>query len=265
MIVGAVDLIRQPGWAWRRAEESKTAYLILVLLLPLVGLGMYLYNADRRWPRSPPPGGRPACPSSGSVRTPTRSNGRTGRRAERSHRRSGSAAWEPSPSATGRPAWCSRPRRSSSRSPSRSAGPSSAPEEWPPGPSGRPRSGPDYRPRQRSSLRVHRGQTHGPRRLESRPHRPPPVPLLGRIPVDRERGRRRRADLDSVTLVGDRGRARRARGTSRLNRATSTSSTVSPGSRVAPESRSASARSWMARAIGSVPNRRDSASAFLAG
>ena len=34
MIVGAVDLIRQPGWAWKRAQESKTAYLILVVLVP---------------------------------------------------------------------------------------------------------------------------------------------------------------------------------------------------------------------------------------
>jgi hypothetical protein len=45
MIVGAVDLIRKPGWAWKRAEESKAAYLVLVLLLPLVGLSMYLYSA----------------------------------------------------------------------------------------------------------------------------------------------------------------------------------------------------------------------------
>ncbi len=45
MVVGAVDLIRQPGWAWRSAEESKIAYLVLVLLLPLVGLGMYLFGA----------------------------------------------------------------------------------------------------------------------------------------------------------------------------------------------------------------------------
>ncbi len=45
MIVGTIDVIRQPGWAWRRARESKAAYLILVLLLPLVGLGLYLYNA----------------------------------------------------------------------------------------------------------------------------------------------------------------------------------------------------------------------------
>ena len=45
MIVGAVDLVRQPGWAWKRAEESKAAYFVLVLLVPLVGLGMYLHTA----------------------------------------------------------------------------------------------------------------------------------------------------------------------------------------------------------------------------
>lgn len=45
VIAGAVDLIRQPGWAWKSAEESKVAYLVLVALLPLVGLGMYLFGA----------------------------------------------------------------------------------------------------------------------------------------------------------------------------------------------------------------------------
>ncbi len=45
IVVGAIDLIRQPGWAWKRAEESKAAYLVLVLLLPLVGLAMYLLSA----------------------------------------------------------------------------------------------------------------------------------------------------------------------------------------------------------------------------
>lgn len=45
MIAGTVDLIRQPGWAWKSAEESKAAYLVLVLLLPLAGLGMYLFIA----------------------------------------------------------------------------------------------------------------------------------------------------------------------------------------------------------------------------
>ncbi len=45
MIAGAVDVIRQPGWAWRSADESKLAYLVLVGLVPIVGLGMYLFMA----------------------------------------------------------------------------------------------------------------------------------------------------------------------------------------------------------------------------
>jgi Protein of unknown function (DUF2510) len=48
MVGGAVDLLRQPGWAWKRAEESKPAYFVLVLLVPLVGLGMYLHTARPR-------------------------------------------------------------------------------------------------------------------------------------------------------------------------------------------------------------------------
>jgi len=44
MIVGAVDLIRQPGWAWKRAEESKIAYAILVVLVPVVGLSLYVFK-----------------------------------------------------------------------------------------------------------------------------------------------------------------------------------------------------------------------------
>jgi hypothetical protein len=44
MIAGAVDLIRQPGWAWKRAEESKAAYLILVVLVPIVGLALYVFK-----------------------------------------------------------------------------------------------------------------------------------------------------------------------------------------------------------------------------
>ena len=45
IVVGAIDLIRQPGWAWKRAEESKAAYLVLVILLPLIGLAMYVLSA----------------------------------------------------------------------------------------------------------------------------------------------------------------------------------------------------------------------------
>ena len=45
MIGGVVDVIRQPGWAWRSADESKLAYLVLVGLVPIVGLAMYLFMA----------------------------------------------------------------------------------------------------------------------------------------------------------------------------------------------------------------------------
>jgi len=45
MIAGAVDVIRQPGWAWRSADESKLAYLVLVALVPIIGLAMYLFMA----------------------------------------------------------------------------------------------------------------------------------------------------------------------------------------------------------------------------
>jgi Protein of unknown function (DUF2510)/Phospholipase_D-nuclease N-terminal len=44
MIAGAVDLIRQPGWAWKRAEESKAAYLVLVVLVPIIGLALYVFK-----------------------------------------------------------------------------------------------------------------------------------------------------------------------------------------------------------------------------
>ncbi len=45
MVVAAIDLLRLPGWAWKRAEESKAAYLVLILLLPLVGVVMYVLGA----------------------------------------------------------------------------------------------------------------------------------------------------------------------------------------------------------------------------
>jgi hypothetical protein len=45
MFVGAVDLIRQPQWAWKRAQEHKAAYLVLVVLVPIIGLGLYVFRA----------------------------------------------------------------------------------------------------------------------------------------------------------------------------------------------------------------------------
>ena len=45
MVLGAVDVIRQPGWAWRAAGEPKLLCLALVLLLPGVGLAIYVLGA----------------------------------------------------------------------------------------------------------------------------------------------------------------------------------------------------------------------------
>jgi Protein of unknown function (DUF2510) len=42
MVVGVIDVLRLPGWAWKKAEEPRAAYAALVGLLPLVGLGMYM-------------------------------------------------------------------------------------------------------------------------------------------------------------------------------------------------------------------------------
>ncbi len=45
MLLGAIDILRHPGWAWKAAEESKPAYLVLDLLLPIVGLALYAFKA----------------------------------------------------------------------------------------------------------------------------------------------------------------------------------------------------------------------------
>lgn len=45
MVVGVADVLRLPGWAWKRAEEPKVAYVALVGLLPIAGLAMYVVRA----------------------------------------------------------------------------------------------------------------------------------------------------------------------------------------------------------------------------
>jgi len=45
MVIGAVDLLRQPTWAWRAAGEPKIICLLLVLLLPGVGVAIYVFGA----------------------------------------------------------------------------------------------------------------------------------------------------------------------------------------------------------------------------
>ena len=45
IVLGVVDLVRLPGWAWRAAGEPKLLSLMLVLLLPGVGLAIYVFGA----------------------------------------------------------------------------------------------------------------------------------------------------------------------------------------------------------------------------
>lgn len=45
IVIGAVDLLRQPTWAWRAAGEPKIICLLLVVLLPGVGLAIYAFGA----------------------------------------------------------------------------------------------------------------------------------------------------------------------------------------------------------------------------
>lgn len=44
-VFAAVDLLRQPTWAWRAAGEPKLICLLMVLLLPGVGLAIYVFGA----------------------------------------------------------------------------------------------------------------------------------------------------------------------------------------------------------------------------
>lgn len=45
VVLGTIDVLRQPGWAWRAAGEPKWLSLMLVLLLPGVGLAIYMFGA----------------------------------------------------------------------------------------------------------------------------------------------------------------------------------------------------------------------------
>ena len=45
MVIGAIDLVRQPTWAWRAAGEPKIVCLLVVVLLPGVGLAIYVFGA----------------------------------------------------------------------------------------------------------------------------------------------------------------------------------------------------------------------------
>ncbi len=79
MIAGAVDVIRQPGWAWKRAEKNKAGYFVLVLLVPLVGLGIYL--------RSIRPKVAPIAAAGKAASLPFEHFGEDAERRQRTHRK----------------------------------------------------------------------------------------------------------------------------------------------------------------------------------
>ncbi len=195
MIAGAVDVLRQPGWAWKQAEENKPAYFVLVLLVPLIGLGMY---------------GRIARPKVKAIAA-------AGRAASLPFERFGDDALQAQLEDDWPVETVAAPERFTSlgatmiadgeiRLVESTTGPAR------PGPGDGPFGGGGgstltatapvglartYRPQQRTSLpdfssgRAAAGGGSG--RMEGRPDRPAPVPLLGRIDVDRERRRPRRA------------------------------------------------------------------------
>jgi hypothetical protein len=45
VLIGVVDILRKPGWAWKAAGEPRALCLLLVIVLPVVGLAIYLFGA----------------------------------------------------------------------------------------------------------------------------------------------------------------------------------------------------------------------------
>ena len=279
MIVGAVDLIRQPGWAWKRAEESKVAYLILVLLLPLVGLGMYLFKARPKVAAIAAAGRAASLPferfGDDADQKPTREDRLAGRdrrppvgfgsfgevgrqRRAGSRHRTGPDARARRP--TGRDRWRSASTFFSSRGTATTH------------PSGPDRPGPGL-PAQAADQprRVHPDST------EARPT----VPAGWKADPTGRHQFRYWDGFQWTENVADAGEQSQGRGQlvaagGARRPAGQGDQPAEPGHQhlehgltgqpVAPRrSRSAWASSWMARAIRAVPNRRDWASAFLAG
>ncbi len=182
MIAGAVDLIRQPGWAWKRAEESKIAYLILVVLVPVVGVSLYVFK------------GRPKVATiSAAGRAASLPFERFGEEAIKQHRDDrwpvggivapvGFDAFSGASDLRGTPP----PEAETESAPLEVSGTffSSG---------GAATRTPDLPTQAEDQPSRGRGRrSHRAGRMEGRPDRTPPVPVLGRVPLDRERRRRRR-------------------------------------------------------------------------
>jgi len=45
MLIGVVDILRKPNWAWKASGEPRLLCLALVIVLPVVGLAIYFFGA----------------------------------------------------------------------------------------------------------------------------------------------------------------------------------------------------------------------------
>ena len=48
LVSGVVDILRQPSWAWKRAEQRRVLYLVLVIIIPVIGLVIYVFTAREK-------------------------------------------------------------------------------------------------------------------------------------------------------------------------------------------------------------------------
>jgi hypothetical protein len=44
LIFGLVDILRMPGWAWKRSGKSRVLALVLVIVIPVIGVVIYVFT-----------------------------------------------------------------------------------------------------------------------------------------------------------------------------------------------------------------------------
>ncbi len=206
MVAGVADVIRLPNWAWKKAEEPKVAYIALVGLLPIVGLGMYMVRArpkakaviaagraaslpferfgdgappmdEEQVAEAPEPIQLVAVPATSLISAPL-APAVTQPKPEEEHKEEEPEA-EPATATAG--TFFSNQSNTATATADTHLAPPHQPHKprLPPEAAGQPVRGPN--------------QPGRACRLEGRPDRPPSVPLLEWRPLDGERGRRRRA------------------------------------------------------------------------
>jgi hypothetical protein len=48
LVFGLVDILRLPAWAWKRAEQNRILFLVLVIIIPVVGVVIYVFTAREK-------------------------------------------------------------------------------------------------------------------------------------------------------------------------------------------------------------------------